>query len=95
MACQGLSVEWYDSVQCVVRMLSPVQVVVEESACIDHHRDGLDSDHLGLNKYSGPKDRSFVRVSEEIAQICKKAKELLKRRKNSELSSILGQEINH
>ena len=79
----------------MIRTLISDQVVDEESACIDDHRHGLDSDHLGLNKYSGPEDPSFVRVSEEIAQICQKAKELLKRRKNSELRSLLGQEINH
>ena len=79
----------------MLRTLILEQVVDEESACIDDHRHGLDSDHLGLNKYSGPEDPSFVRVSEEIAQICQKAKELLKRRKNSELRSLLGQEINH
>ena len=87
--------EWYASPRRLVRMLSFVQVVDEESACIDDHRHGLDSDHLGLNKYSGPEDPSFVLVSEEIAQICQKAKELLKRRKNSELSSLQRQEIKH
>ena len=76
------------SVRCVDRTLSSDQVVDEDSACIDDHRHGLDSDHLGLNKYSGPEDPSFVRVSQEIAQICQKAKDLLKRRKNSELSSL-------
>ena len=58
------------------------QVVDEGSACIDDHRHGPDSDHLGLNKYAGPKDPSFVRVSEEIAHICQKAKKIIKRRKN-------------
>ena len=80
--------EWYASVRCVERTLTSDQVVGEDSACIDDHRHGLDSDHLGLNKYSGPEDPSFVRVSQEIAQICQKAKDLLKRRKNRELSSL-------
>ena len=71
-------------------MLSYAQAVDEESACIDNDRDGLDSDHLRLNKYSGPEDRSFVRVSRQIAWICQDAKELLQRRKNSELSCPLG-----
>ena len=87
--------EWYAPLGCVLRTLSSDQVVDEESACIDQHRHGLDSDHLGLNKYSGPEDPSFVRVSEEIAQICQRAKELLKRRNNSELLGLLGQEIDH
>ena len=87
--------EWYASVRCVVRTLSSDQVVDEESACLDYHKYGLDSDHLRLNKYSGPEDPSFVRVSQEIAQICQKAKDLLKGRKNSDLSTLLGERSNH
>ncbi|KAI1498085.1 hypothetical protein F5X99DRAFT_342248 [Biscogniauxia marginata] len=57
-------------------------VVGEESACIDGWpKKPLQTDHLKMNKYSSPDDRSFGRVSEEIKIMYADAKNLLERRK--------------
>ncbi|ORY70903.1 uncharacterized protein BCR38DRAFT_381020, partial [Pseudomassariella vexata] len=46
-------------------------VVEEDSACIDLcDHFPLSTDHLRLNKYSGPNDPSFDKVSENIKKMC-------------------------
>jgi len=43
----------------------------------------LDVDHVMLNKFAGPEDRSFLRVSKPISGMCQRASEVLKKRKTS------------
>ncbi|RKK62252.1 hypothetical protein BFJ66_g1057 [Fusarium oxysporum f. sp. cepae] len=50
-------------------------VVPEESACVPGwERSQLQTDHLKLNKFSGPLDRSFLAVSGQIFTMCNAAK---------------------
>ncbi|EXL45101.1 hypothetical protein FOCG_13864 [Fusarium oxysporum f. sp. radicis-lycopersici 26381] len=50
-------------------------VVPEESACVPGwERSQLQTDHLKLNKFSGPLDRSFLAVSRQIFTMCNTAK---------------------
>ncbi|EWG46519.1 hypothetical protein FVEG_06980 [Fusarium verticillioides 7600] len=50
-------------------------VVPEESACVPGWgRSQLQTDHLKLNKFSGPLDRSFLAVSRQIFTMCNTAK---------------------
>ncbi|KAI1478702.1 TPR-like protein [Daldinia eschscholtzii] len=59
-------------------------VVTEESACIPGwDRIQLATDHVQMNKYSGPYDSSFLRVSEEIKKMYYGAKHTIERRKQS------------
>ncbi|PNP77904.1 hypothetical protein FNYG_08630 [Fusarium nygamai] len=52
-----------------------MQVVPEESACVPGwERSQLQTDHLKLNKFSGPLDRSFLAVSRQIFTMCSTAK---------------------
>ncbi|RBR07075.1 uncharacterized protein FIESC28_10821 [Fusarium coffeatum] len=47
-------------------------VVVEESACVSgSERLQLQTDHINLNKYWGPQDRSYLSVSGVIEKMCK------------------------
>ncbi|GIK03993.1 hypothetical protein Aspvir_008068 [Aspergillus viridinutans] len=63
--------------------ISEEWVVHEASACIPgRNRFALQTDHLKLNKFSGPKDRSFISVSEEIGKMVVTSKDLMERRKN-------------
>jgi hypothetical protein len=55
--------------------------VNEKSACIDGHRKlGLPTDHLKINKYSGPEDPSFQYVYPIIKQMAQNAIEIVERR---------------
>ncbi|KAG9249645.1 uncharacterized protein F5Z01DRAFT_473127 [Emericellopsis atlantica] len=57
-------------------------VVDEVSACIDGaDRVSLQADHFGLNKYSGPDDRSFQTVSAELRRLCFDAPKNIQRRR--------------
>ncbi|PYI09493.1 TPR-like protein [Aspergillus sclerotiicarbonarius CBS 121057] len=52
------------------------------SACIlGCKRFSLQSDHLALNKFEGPKDRSFLCVSDEIDHMVKDSTDLVQQRK--------------
>ncbi|KAK0710931.1 hypothetical protein B0H67DRAFT_583780 [Lasiosphaeris hirsuta] len=56
-------------------------VVSEDSACIPGcERFPLQTDHLKLNKYSGPNDRSFLSVSEQIRKLYANSKAVLQQR---------------
>ncbi|KAH7124601.1 vegetative incompatibility protein HET-E-1 [Dactylonectria macrodidyma] len=56
-------------------------IVEEASACIPGlDRYALQTDHLKINKYHGPTDRSFVRVSDVISEMCANAKDVVRRR---------------
>ncbi|EWG46524.1 hypothetical protein FVEG_06980 [Fusarium verticillioides 7600] len=68
--------EWYLSMtNPVVQILTMTQVVPEESACVPGWgRSQLQTDHLKLNKFSGPLDRSFLAVSRQIFTMCNTAK---------------------
>ena len=58
-----------------------IKVVDEMSACIDGaDRVSLQADHFGLNKYSGPDDRSFQSVSAELRRLCFDAPKIIQRR---------------
>ncbi|KAM0436287.1 hypothetical protein ACHAQK_007861 [Fusarium lateritium] len=49
-------------------------VVEESSACLaGDERSHLQTDHINLNKYSGPDDRSFLSVSAEVVRMCHNA----------------------
>jgi tetratricopeptide (TPR) repeat protein len=51
------------------------RVVPESSACVDGwDRVPLQTDHLAMNKFSGPEDRSFISVSNRIREMCAAAK---------------------
>ncbi|KAL6695503.1 hypothetical protein J3F84DRAFT_374542 [Trichoderma pleuroticola] len=59
-------------------------VVPEDSACVPGwKRVPLETDHLKMNKYSSPTDRSFLHVSDQIAAMCGNYKSVLKGRKGS------------
>ncbi|KAL7942253.1 hypothetical protein V8C42DRAFT_360339 [Trichoderma barbatum] len=59
-------------------------VVPEDSACVPGwKRVPLEADHLKMNKYSSPTDRSFLHVSEQISVMCGDYKSVLKGRKRS------------
>ncbi|KAF4239078.1 hypothetical protein CNMCM6457_009122 [Aspergillus fumigatiaffinis] len=67
--CPGLSREWH--------------VVDEASASIPgYDKFSLQTDHLKLNKFSGPRDRSFISVSEKIREMVNGSKDLMEGRKN-------------
>ncbi|KAI6765424.1 hypothetical protein HG530_006494 [Fusarium avenaceum] len=52
-----------------------IQDVVEESsACLaGDERSHLQTNHLNLNKYPGPGDRSFISVSHQVVRMCEDA----------------------
>nr|CEG05229.1 unnamed protein product [Fusarium clavum] len=55
-------------------------VVVEESACVSgSERLQLQTDHINLNKYWGPGDRSYLSVSAVIEKMCKNASTVVNR----------------
>ncbi|KAJ4129122.1 hypothetical protein NW768_007655 [Fusarium equiseti] len=56
------------------------EVVVEESACVSgSERLQLQTDHINLNKYWGPEDRSYLSVSAVIEKMCKNASTVVNR----------------
>ncbi|KAK4070042.1 hypothetical protein Purlil1_13560 [Purpureocillium lilacinum] len=56
-------------------------VVEEASACIPGlDRYALQADHLKMNKYQGPSDRSFLSVSRIISEMCHGAKKIVRLR---------------
>lgn len=58
-------------------------IVKESSATIDSfERSSLPTDHMGLNKFSGPKDGAYGMVSGEISTIVQQAPGILKSREN-------------
>ncbi|KAI1115874.1 hypothetical protein F5Y14DRAFT_409581 [Nemania sp. NC0429] len=58
-------------------------VVKEASACIPgFDRHALQTDHLKINKYRGPGDRSFLIVSDVISKMCSGAKDIVRRRQS-------------
>ncbi|KAK7592437.1 hypothetical protein V3481_007055 [Fusarium oxysporum f. sp. vasinfectum] len=76
--------ELYESDYGQRRFVSGVikgMVVEETSACIPgHNRIPLQADHFKMNKFSGPNDRSFLSVSEEIRRMCANALDIVQRR---------------
>ncbi|OWT42418.1 Pfs, NACHT, and Ankyrin domain protein [Pochonia chlamydosporia 170] len=61
--------------------VAKVIVVDEASACIPGlDRYALDKDHLKINKFQGPTDPSFERVSGVISEMCRGAKDIVRRR---------------
>ncbi|KAJ4009129.1 hypothetical protein NW752_009426 [Fusarium irregulare] len=55
-------------------------VVVEESACASgSERLQLQTDHINLNKYWGPEDRSYLSVSAVVEKMCKNASTVVNR----------------
>ncbi|RGP74037.1 hypothetical protein FSPOR_1732 [Fusarium sporotrichioides] len=55
-------------------------VVDEASACVSgDERLHLQTDHIKLNKYSGPEDRSYLSVSAEIVKMCKNVATIVNR----------------
>jgi len=68
-----------------------LQVVEEASACIPGlDRCALQTDHFKINKYAGPTDRSFLKVSETISEMCDNAQDMVRRRHSRMLSRPLG-----
>ncbi|WQF87977.1 Putative alpha/beta hydrolase-1, NACHT nucleoside triphosphatase [Colletotrichum destructivum] len=60
---------------------SHLQIVDEASACIPGlDRQGLEADHLTINKYRGPDDGGFKQVSEVIHEMCDNANNVIRRR---------------
>ncbi|OAA33893.1 pfs domain-containing protein [Beauveria brongniartii RCEF 3172] len=56
-------------------------IVEETSACIPgFDRYALEKDHLRINKYYGPTDPAFERVSNAIAEMCHRANDVVRRR---------------
>ncbi|PTB63088.1 pfs domain-containing protein [Trichoderma citrinoviride] len=56
-------------------------VVTEASACIPGvERHALQTDHLKINKYCSPTDRSFLTVSTTISEMYANAKDIIRRR---------------
>ncbi|KAM3552092.1 hypothetical protein ARSEF4850_007559 [Beauveria asiatica] len=61
--------------------VAKVIVVDETSACIlGLDRSALDKDHLKINKYYGPTDPAFERVSDAISEMCRRASDIVRRR---------------
>lgn len=68
--------------------LTKPQVVPEESACVPSwDRLPLQTDHLKMNKFSGPRDRSFLSVSERISKMCSTWKNVLELRTDCKLTT--------
>ncbi|GKU20852.1 unnamed protein product [Fusarium langsethiae] len=60
-------------------------VVADASACVSgDERLQLQADHDGLNKYSGPEDRSYLSVSAAIVKMCKNAATVINRQNNGD-----------
>ena len=58
------------------------QVVPEASAVVPGwNNTHLYADHLKMNKYSGPTDRSFTSVAQELRKMCDNAEQVIRRRK--------------
>ncbi|TQN70161.1 Vegetative incompatibility protein HET-E-1, partial [Colletotrichum shisoi] len=56
-------------------------IVDEASACIlGLDRRGIDADHLEINKYCGPDDRGYQKVSDVIHEMCDNANNVTRRR---------------
>ncbi|KAL7812767.1 hypothetical protein V8C26DRAFT_406512 [Trichoderma gracile] len=56
-------------------------VVTEASACIPGvERHALQTDHLKINKFASPTDRSFLTVSTTISEMYANAKDIIRRR---------------
>ena len=61
------------------------KVVTEASACIPGvERHALQTDHLKINKYCSPTDRSFLTVSTTISEMYANAKDIIRRRQARE-----------
>ncbi|GKU05903.1 vegetative incompatibility protein het-e-1 [Fusarium langsethiae] len=61
------------------------EVVADASACVSgDERLQLQADHDGLNKYSGPEDRSYLSVSAAIVKMCKNAATVINRQNNGD-----------
>lgn len=61
------------------------KVVPEASACIPGvNRHALQTDHLKINKYCSPTDRSFLAVSATISEMYANAKDIIRRRQARE-----------
>ncbi len=59
------------------------KVVDETSACIDDYRKvPLPTDHLKINKFSGPDDPSYVAIYPLIMNIAQKAVQVVQGRLN-------------
>ena len=59
----------------------------ETSACIDGHRKvPLPTDHLKINKFSGPDDPSYTVVSPVIVRMAQDANSVVQGRMNRKLS---------
>ena len=59
------------------------KVVDETSACIDGYRKvPLPTDHLKINKYSGPHDPSYIAVYPSIVDVAQNAKRIVQDRLN-------------
>ncbi|TFB01754.1 hypothetical protein CCMA1212_006453 [Trichoderma ghanense] len=62
-------------------VIKGMKVVPEASACIPGiERHALQTDHLKINKYCGPTDRSFLTVSTTISEMYANAKDIIRRR---------------
>lgn len=63
------------------------KVVDEKSACIDGHRKvPLSTDHLKINKYSGPDDPSYIAVYPLIVHMAQDAILIVQGRMNRKLN---------
>ncbi|TQW06752.1 reverse transcriptase, RNaseH [Cordyceps javanica] len=64
-----------------LRITGVAKVADETSACIPGlDRYALDKDHLKSNKYYGPTDPAFERVSDAISEMCRRASDIVRRR---------------
>ncbi|KAH7129455.1 hypothetical protein B0J13DRAFT_452805 [Dactylonectria estremocensis] len=55
-----------------------IRRMVQESACITGwERAQLQTDHMKLNKFSGPRDRSFLSVSAKVLTMCSKSQNVV------------------
>ncbi|GJD05085.1 pfs domain-containing protein [Colletotrichum higginsianum] len=64
-----------------IRRVVKGTIVDEASACIPGlDRRGLEADHLKINKYRGPDDRGYQKVSDVIHEMCGNANNVIRRR---------------
>ncbi|CCF40392.1 pfs domain-containing protein [Colletotrichum higginsianum] len=64
-----------------IRRVVKGTIVDEASACIPGlDRRGLEADHLKINKYRGPDDHGYQKVSDVIHEMCGNANNVIRRR---------------
>jgi hypothetical protein len=82
------SKNWYESHMLISKAFSIINIVTQvvderSAAALGPHKFRLNTDHFKINKYAGPQDRSYLRVSAQINEMFRNWKPLMESRKFS------------